>query len=135
MTSEFLSSIEKIEKLLIESEKLIIDNHTNLKSAWEELKVLKELTAYPIQPKPELVDYFKGMGFRTRDAVMKIRSHFGVDPIEIDRHDQFVIDTIYEYRVTNFGSVLSFLQDRGLVEIKRTDNKNGHILSFKFKNI
>jgi hypothetical protein len=128
MTSEFITAIEKIEKLIIEI-------GTDLNTAWKELKVLKELTAYPIQPKPQPSDYFKGMGFRTRDAVMKIRDHFGVDPIEIDRHDKFVIDTIYEYRVTNFGSVLSFLQDRGLIEIKRSDNKNGHILSFKFKNV
>lgn len=127
MTPNFITSIEKIEKSIIEIS-------TNLKSAWQELQVLKELTAYPIQPKKETTDYFKGMGFRTRDAINEIKSNFGVD-VDIDRHDKFVIDTIYKYRVTNFGSVLLFLQDRGLIEIKRRENKNGHILSFKFKNV
>jgi selenocysteine lyase/cysteine desulfurase len=134
MTSEFLTSIEKIEKLLIASEQLIIDNHTNLKLAWAELKNLKELTAYPIQPNPEQTDYFKGMGLRTRAAIIEIKEKFGVEK-EIDRHDQFVVDTIYKHRVTNFGKVLSFIQNRGFVEVNKANNKNGHILSFKFKNI
>lgn len=127
MTPNFITSIEKIEKSIIELS-------TNLKSAWQELQVLKELTAYPKEPKKETIDYFKGMGFRTRDAINEIKSKFGFD-VDIDRHDKFVIDTIYKYRVTNFGSVLSFLQDRGLIEIKRSESKNGHILSFKFKNV
>jgi hypothetical protein len=128
MTSEFLSSIEKIEKSILEVSK-------NLKLAWEELKVLKELTAYPIQPKPQPIDYFKNMKFNSRDAIMKIKSHFGVDPIEIDRFNIFVTDVIYEYRISHFSTILSLLENRGFLEIKRSGNKNAHIASFKFKNV
>jgi hypothetical protein len=125
MTSNFITSIEKIEKSILELS-------ANLKAAWQELQVLKELTAYPNEPKKETTDYFKGMGFRTRDAISEIKSKFGID-VDIDRNDQFVIDTIYKHRVTNFGSVLAFMQDRGYIELKRTNSKNAHILSFKFK--
>lgn len=127
MTKNFIASIEKIEKSIAESAH-------NLNLAWAELDILKELTAYPIEPKKETTDYFKGMGFRTRDAINEIKSKFGVD-VDIDRNNQFVIDTIYKHRVTNFGSVLAFMQDRGYIELKRTNNKNAHILSFKFKNV
>ncbi len=128
MTSEFITAIEKIEKLLIE-------NSANLKSAWAELKNLKELTAYPIQPKPEPIDYFKNMKFNSRDAIMKIRSHFGVDPVEIDRFNKFVTDAVYEYRISHFSTILTLLEKRGFLEIKRSGNKNAHIASFKFKNV